>query len=109
MKTFKLVLLSALIGASGLASAAYDGSRDDRMQSALDDYHNSSQYKATQGDSSSRSSGGVGASIKHGAQKVGTSVKHGAEKVGHAVGTGLHKTGEAIDHAGQKLKSKTAD
>ena len=115
--TPRLVLLAALIGVSGAASAAYSGTREDRMQAALDDYHNGNGKNAGSTDRrytdprnpSPGPAARAESSMKRGASDAGHSIKRGASKVGHAVGTGLSKTGEAIDHAGAKLKGKTAE
>ena len=114
MKTVsKILLLAALTGASGVALADYNGTRDDRMQAALDNYHRTHGTADTRYTDPRNPAPGPAAraesSLKRGASDAGSAVKRGATKAGHAIGTGLHKTGEAIDHAGQKLKGKTAD
>lgn len=111
MKTTKIVLLAALVGVSGVASAAYNGTREDRMQAALDDYHQKNGTKSYT-DPRNPSPGPAAraeSSMKRGASNAGDAIKRGASRAGHAIGTGLHKTGEAIDHAGEKLKGKTAE
>ncbi len=114
-KLSQLVLLSALAGVSGAAFAADSGTRDERMQAALDDYHRSngtSTRDMRYTDPRNPRPGPAAraeSSVKRGASDAGDAIKHGASKAGHAIGTGLHKTGEAIDHAGEKLKGKTAE
>ena len=117
MKSIKLTFLAAvLVGACGASMAAYDGSsetaREQRMQSALDNYHTKSGTTSptSYGDARNPSPGPAARaeeSVKRGARNTGHAIANGARKVGHAVGTGLHKTGEAIDHTGEKIKSKT--
>jgi hypothetical protein len=118
MNNIKLAVLAALIGASGVTMAAYDASTDaarqERMQAALDNYHskNGSSGSAASGDARNSQPGPAARTeetIKRGARNTGHAIANGARKVGHAVGTGLRKTGSAINHAGEKLKSKTAD
>ena len=104
MKAITLIIASTLVAASGLAAAAVDpdAAREQRMNEALDKYHDS---RNAQPGPAARTE----ESIKRGAHKAGQAIKHGANKVGHAVGTGMHKTGEAIHHTGEKLEDKTSD
>ncbi|HEY8707207.1 MAG TPA: hypothetical protein VIM34_04340 [Burkholderiaceae bacterium] len=100
MKTYKLALLAALLGACGLASAAEPGSdaaREQRMNETLARYH----------DSRNPSPGPAARteeSVKTGMSRTGHAIKRGARKVGHAVRHGAHETGEAIHHVGQKME-----
>lgn len=119
MRITKIVLAAALVGMTGVAFADYSGSREDRMQRALDNYHQTHQSRSQHGTNRQ----GIGQrdaytpgpaaraeiSAKRGAHNAGQAIKHGAQKVGHAVGTGLHKTGQAIGNAGSKLKSKSTE
>jgi hypothetical protein len=104
MKAITFVMTAALVAASGLVAAAEmapDAAREQRMNDALDRYHDS---RNAQPGPAARSE----ESIKRGAHKTGEAIEHGARKVGHAIGTGVHKTGEAIHNAGEKLEDKTA-
>ncbi len=113
MKTTHLVLVAALASVSGAAFADYSGTREQRMQAALDNFHKGSKSGGDRryNDKRNPSPGPVAraeSSVKRGASDAGSAVKRGAKKAGHAVGTGLSKTGEAIDHAGDKLKGKSS-
>lgn len=102
MKPIKLVLLSALLGASGIAFAAEvssDAGRDQRMSEALDKYHDS--RNANPGPAARTEE-----SVKRGVSNTGHAIKHGAHKVAHAVKHGAHETGEAMHHVGEKMKGK---
>ena len=104
MKAITLVMTAALVAASGLVAAAEiapGATREQRMNDALDRYHDS---RNAQPGPAARTE----ESMKRGAHKTGEAIEHGAKKVGHAIGTGVHKTGEAIHNAGEKLEDKTA-
>ncbi len=102
MITYKLALLTALLGACGLASAADPGSdaaRDQRMDETLVRYH----------DSRDAAPGPVArteASAKSGMTRTGHAIKRSARKVGHAVRHGAHETSEAMHHVGRKIEGK---
>ena len=102
MKPITLVLISALVGACGIAVAQTpsDAGRDQRMGEALDRYHDS--RNANPGPAARTEE-----SIKRGASKTGHAIKRGAHKVAHAVKHGAHETGEAMHKVGDKIKAKT--
>src|SRR5487761_2424697 len=102
MKTYKLALLAALLGACGLASAADPGSdaaREQRMNETLARYHD-------RRDPSPGPAARTEESVKGGMSRTGHAIKRGARKVGHAVRHGARETGEAIHHVGRKIEGK---
>ncbi len=104
MKAFNLVMATVLIAASSLVAAAEIApgvAREQRMNDALDQYHDGRNAQPGPGARTEES-------LKRGAARTGEAIKHGAKKVGHAMGTGVHKTGEAIHRAGEKLEDKTS-
>jgi hypothetical protein len=92
-----LLFTSTLVAAADTTPTT---TREDRMNEALDRYHDS--RNANPGPAARAEE-----SIKRGAHKTGQAVKRGAKKAGHAVGTGLDKTGQALHRAGDKIKGKT--
>jgi hypothetical protein len=101
MKQLKMILIAAMLGATGTAALAAepgsDADRRERMDRAYEDYRNQDPGPAARAENS----------IKRGAHRAGSAIKHGAQKVGHAVGKGVRKTGEAIGHGGEKLEDKS--
>jgi Ni/Co efflux regulator RcnB len=109
MNTIKLTLVAAMIGASAAAMAAdpaMDSSRQDRMDSAYQDYRNGSSSNASMHNSDTKSQGRFARaedSMKRGASKTGNAIENGARKVGHAIGNGARKTKDAIKRTGEKM------
>jgi hypothetical protein len=104
MKAITLIMGAALISASSLVVAAEispDTTREQRMNEALDRYHDS---RNAQPGPAARTE----ESIKRGAHRTGEAIEHGAKKVGHAVSRGVHKTGKAIHRTGEKIEDKTS-
>ncbi|CAN5375605.1 hypothetical protein BH11PSE9_BH11PSE9_33480 [soil metagenome] len=102
MKTLKISLLAAMIGASSFAFAAdmgSDAARDQRMSEALDRYHDS--RNASPGPAARAEE-----SMKRGAHRTGEAIKHGAHRTGEAIKHGAHKTGEAAHRMGEKMEGK---
>lgn len=102
MNPLKFSLLCAVLGASGLASAAEplaDSTREQRMSDALDRYHDS--RNANPGPAARAEE-----SVKRGMHKTGDAIKHGAHKAADGVKRGAHKTGEAMHRAGEKIEGK---
>jgi hypothetical protein len=102
MNSIKLVLLGAVLGMSGFASAEVpqsDTTREQRMSEALDKYHDS--RNANPGPAARTEE-----SIKRGAHKTGHAINRGAHKAADAVKHGAHKTGEAMHRVGEKIEGK---
>lgn len=92
MKTLKISLLAAMLGASSLAFAAdmgSDAARAERMNEALDSYRNA--QAPAQGPAAR-----AGDSMRRGAHRAGESMKHGEHKARH----GAHRMGDKMhgDH-----------
>ena len=110
-KLSHLTLAIALAGLSAatLAATPLGATREERMDTALQNYRS---QQGTADASSSSSEGPVarsGHAIKRGVTRAGEAIKHGAQKTGHAIGKGVSKTGEAIHHAGEKMEGKKPD
>jgi hypothetical protein len=102
MKNLQIALLAVLMGVSGLALAAepsYDQSREQRMNDALDHYHDNRNPAPGPGARTEES-------VKGGATRTGHAIKRGAHNAGMAVRRGAHKTSEAIHHVGEKIEGK---
>lgn len=112
-----MFIISALLATSStiaLADQPGDTTRDERMQSALQDYRagSSGNDAATSGSADARSdcneysNGGTfaraEAAMKRGACKTGHAVERGVKKTGHAIGNAGRKTGDAIRRVGEK-------
>ncbi|CAN5896103.1 hypothetical protein BH11PSE8_BH11PSE8_12270 [soil metagenome] len=113
MKTLKISLLAAMLGASSLALAAEMGSdaaREQRMTEALDRYHDSRDASpgpaARAEESMKRGAHRMHQDMKHGAHRMGEGMKHGAHRTGEAMKHGAHKTGEAAHRMGEKMEHK---
>lgn len=105
MKPIKVVLIAALIGASGAAMAVdsrSEADREQRMNEALQNYRSGADNRSSPGTVARAEE-----STKRGVHKAGASVKRGAKRVGHAVETGAHKTRHALRRTGEKIKDST--
>ena len=107
-----MFIISALLATSStiaLADQPGDTTRDERMQSALQEYRagngSTAGTDATNG-CNEYSNGGTfaraEAAMKRGACKTGHAVERGVKKTGHAIGNAGRKTGDAIRRVGEK-------
>ncbi len=104
MNRFQLALTAALVAGSSLAMAdqmASNTTRDERMDTALQD------YRSKQANDSPGPAARAEESMKRGARKAGHAIEHGATATGHAIKKGAQKTGDAIRHVGEKIQGAT--
>jgi hypothetical protein len=97
-----VALATALAGASSLALAD-DSSRQDRMDSAYDNYRNDPHYNHAGNASMPSADHNSGGRF----ERAENSVKRGAHRTGDAIKNGAHKTAEALRRTGDKIKDKT--
>jgi hypothetical protein len=98
-----VVLATTLAGASSLALAADpDSSRQDRMDSAYDNYRNDPHYNHAGNTSMSGTEHSSGGRF----ERAENSVKRGAHRTGDAIKNGAHKTADALRRTGDKIKDK---
>ena len=104
MNQAKLILVAALVGISSVAMADSTADRDQRMNSALENYRGSNAAaKNPEPGPFARAE----ESTKRGARKAGHAIKHGAQRAGQGVATGVEKTGAALRRTGEKIKEST--
>lgn len=104
MNQAKLILAAALVGLSSAAMAASTTDRDERMNSALENYRSSgAAAKNPEPGPFARAE----ESTKRGARKAGHAIKRGAQRAGEGIETGVEKTGAALRRTGQKIKEST--
>jgi hypothetical protein len=104
MNQAKLILVAALVGLSSAAMADTTADRDQRMNSALENYR-SSDAAAKNPDPGPFAR--AEEATKRGARKAGHAIKHGAQRAGDGIATGVEKTGDALRRTGEKIKEKT--
>jgi hypothetical protein len=101
-----IALAAILAGASSLAFAAdpaySDSSRQDRMDSAYDNYRSNPHYNHAGNASMSTDHNGGGRF-----ERAENSMKRGAHRTGEAIKHGAHKTADALRRTGDKIKDKT--
>ena len=103
MNHTKLILAAALVGLSA-AAMAVDTDRDQRMNSALENYRSSgAAAKNPQPGPFARAE----ESTKRGMRKAGHAIKHGAQRAGEGIKTGVGKTGDALRRTGEKIEDAT--
>ncbi len=113
--TAAAVIGSALLAlsAAAQADAAYGTTtRDQRMDSALQDYrstHSSSTSSMSTSDQKPGRFARAENSVKRGAHRTGEALKSGASKVGSAVSKAGHKTADALRNTGDKIHDKIGD
>ena len=103
MNKAKLILAAAIVGLSSAAMAAVDTDRDQRMNTALENYRSSDA--AAKNPEPGRFARGEEAA-KRGVRKAGHAVKRGAHRAGQGIATGVEKTGDALRRTGDKIKEK---
>lgn len=104
MNQAKLILAAALVGLSSAAMADSDSDRDQRMNSALENYRSSdTAAKNPAPGPFARAE----EATKRGVHKAGHAIKHGAQRAGDGIATGVEKTGDALRRTGEKIKEKT--
>lgn len=104
MNHTKLILAAALVGLSSAAMADIDTDRDQRMNSALENYRSSGvASKNPQPGPFARAE----ESTKRGMRKAGHAIKHGAQRAGEGIKTGVEKTGDALRRTGEKIEDAT--
>jgi hypothetical protein len=102
MNQAKLILAAALVGLCSAAMA--DTDRDQRMNSALENYRSSeAAAKNPEPGRFARAE----ESTKRGARKAGSAIKRGAKRAGEGISTGVEKTGDALRRTGEKIKEST--
>jgi hypothetical protein len=106
IKTAAVTLLGSVLLAlsAGAQAAEYgDTTRDQRMDSALQNYRD--PHRNDQPGRFARAEN----SVKRGAHRSGNAVKSGANKVGHAVANAGRKTAGALRNTGDKIHDKVGD
>jgi hypothetical protein len=104
MNQAKLILVAALVGLSSVAMADSTTDREQRMNSALENYRSSeAAAKNPEPGRFARAE----ESTKRGARKAGNAIKRGAKRAGEGISTGVEKTGDALRRTGEKIKEKT--
>jgi len=115
MRKTMFIIGTLLAASSTFALAEEPGAttRDERMQSALQDYRAGSNTDAnntansSSADCNQYAAGGTfaraEAAMKRGACKTGHAVERGVQKTGHAIGNAGRKTGDALRRAGDKM------
>lgn len=114
-KSNHLGLLAGVLALAGMlhSAHAYDGTREQRMDDALQNYRDAATKNPQPGpvaraeESAKRGAHKAADAVQHGAQRTGEAIKYGAQRTGQAIGTGAEKTGDAIRRGGEKLKDKS--
>ena len=112
MNKISMTLATLLVTASAGAMAAdvptTTTTRDQRMNTALQDYRNGQTADRTTDGRTPGRMERTEDSVKRNSKKAGHAVAEGARDAGHAVAQGARKTGHAIHKGADKVTGKDA-